>query len=194
MEDLKNIIKKRRSRYDITNQSPISDEQIKELIDFAVLHVPSPFNSQSARIVLLLNDNHKKFWNIVKEELAKTSSKANTKIDNSFASGYGTILFYEDQSVVRSLQERFPKYSDNFLAWSEHTTAMHQYAIWLLLESEGLGASLQHYNPLIDKRVSEEWNINSNWKLIAQMPFGKPLGNPGEKEFHSLDSRSIVFK
>ncbi|NFV72581.1 nitroreductase, partial [Clostridium botulinum] len=39
----------------------------------------------------------------------------------------------------------------------------------------GFGASLQHYNELIEEDVKKEWNIPNNWKLIAQMPFGKPV-------------------
>lgn len=199
MDNIKDLLKKRRSYYSIENKSPISDEKIKELVDFAVTHVPSAFNSQSARTVLLLNEHHKKLWNIVEQVLsdivpsdAFEATKA--KIKKSFASGYGTVLFYEDQSVVRSLQDSFPTYSDNFLIWSDHTTAMHQYAIWLLLENEGFGASLQHYNPIIDQKVAEEWDIDPNWKLIAQMPFGTPIEKPGNKEFQPLESRSIVFK
>lgn len=199
MDDIKKLLKQRRTHYSIENKSPISDEKIKELIDFAVLHVPSAFNSQSARTVLLLGEQHKKLWNIVEQVLSEivpedSFEATKTKLRNSFAAGYGTILFYEDQHAVRSLQKAFPTYSDNFPVWSEHTSAMHQHTIWLLLESEGLGASLQHYNPLIDQKVAEEWNIDSNWKLIAQMPFGTPAGKPGDKEFAPLASRSFVYK
>jgi len=40
-----------------------------------------------------------------------------------------------------------------------------------MLEDAGLGASLQHYNPLIDQETAETWDINPDWKLLAQMPF-----------------------
>ena len=39
------------------------------------------------------------------------------------------------------------------------------------------GASLQHYNPLIDEAVAKQWHINPNWKLIAEMPFGTSTRN-----------------
>lgn len=71
---------------------------------------------------------------------------------------------------------------------------MLQYVIWTALELEGLGASLQHYNPLIDEEVKKEWQIPSNWKLIAQMPFGKPTAEAGAKEFQPLEDRVKVFK
>ena len=116
------------------------------------------------------------------------------KIDRSFASGYGTVLYYEDTTVVRKLQEQFPTYADNFPIWSEHTSAMHQLAVWTMLEDAGFGASLQHYNPLIDKEVREQWDLPAAWRLIAQMPFGTPGGEPQEKSFKPWEERIRIFK
>lgn len=198
-KDLKKAIENRRTYYSLSDKSPISDSEIKELVDFAVLHVPSAFNSQSTRVVLLLNDNHRKLWNIVKKVLKKIVPEdafhaTEAKIDGAFASGYGTILYYEDESVVEGLQKAFPSYSDNFPVWSQQTSAMHQFSIWTLLEEAGFGASLQHYNPIIDEEVAKAFNINPKWKLIAQMPFGTPVGEVGPKEFQPLESRVVVFK
>ena len=133
------------------------------------------------RIVLLLGDEHKKLWKIVKETLkarisAEAFAKTEAKIDGCFASGHGTVLYFEDTSVVKKLQEAFPSYKDNFPTWSQHTSAMPQFAIWTMLEDMGLGASLQHYNPLIDDEVRRTWNLPDNWMMIAQMPFGTPTG------------------
>lgn len=199
MQNFKEAVKNRRSIYQITNISPISDTEIEEIVNFAVTHVPSSFNSQSTRVVLLLGEQHKKLWEITKNILKEIVPPENfpateSKIDTSFAAGYGTILFFEDQETVENLQKSFPAYSDNFPKWSEQTSAMHQFAIWTMLEDAGLGASLQHYNPLIDKKVSNTWNIKPTWKLIAQMPFGKPLAPAGEKEFKPLSERVLVFK
>ncbi|MDR2918836.1 MAG: nitroreductase family protein [Tannerella sp.] len=199
MKEIKNAIEKRRSCYNISAKSPISDSELKELIDFAVLHVPSVFNSQSTRTVLLLNSHHKKLWEIVKAELQKLTTpeafeNTKAKIDGAFEAGYGTILFYEDQRTVRGLQEQFPSYQANFPVWSEHTSAMHQLAVWLLLEDAGFGASLQHYNPLIDAAVAKTWNIPAEWKLVAEMPFGTPTAEFGQKEFDSLEERSLIFE
>ncbi|MNI90586.1 hypothetical protein D3C73_1481250 [compost metagenome] len=71
---------------------------------------------------------------------------------------------------------------------------MLQFAIWTALEMEGFGASLQHYNPLIDYEVKKEWNIPSTWKLVAQMPFGVPVEEPGSKEFNNINERVKIFK
>lgn len=198
-KDLRKAIEGRRTYYSLSDKSPISDNEIKDILDFAILHVPSAFNSQSTRVVLLLNDNHKKLWNIVKSVLktivpADAFASTEAKIDGAFAAGYGTILYYEDTNVVEGLQNAFPNYSENFPVWSQQTSAMHQYTIWTLLEEAGFGASLQHYNPIIDEEVAKAFKINPKWKLIAQMPFGTPVGEVGPKEFEPLENRVVVFK
>ena len=55
-------------------------------------------------------------------------------------------------------------------------------------------ASLQHYNPLIDEAVAKEWQLPETWELIAQMPFGAPLQEPGAKEFNPIEERVRIFK
>jgi len=197
--DLRNAIQHRRSYYSISNQSPISDSEIQEIIRFAVTNVPSAFNSQSTRVVLLLKEQHTKLWNIVKETLrkivpAESFGATEQKINSSFMAGYGTILYFEEQNIIKSLQESFPLYADKFPEWSEHTSAMHQFTIWTLLEDAGFGASLQHYNPLIDEEVKKTWKLPESWRLIAQMPFGKPTQEPGEKSFGPIEERVLVFK
>lgn len=198
-KSFKEALEHRRSYYSITKQSPILDEEIEEIINFAVMHVPSAFNSQSTRILLLLGDNHRMLWQIVKNELWKIINpdafkNAEAKIDYSFASGYGTVLFFEDQDVVEDLKIKYISYSANFPAWSMQTSAMHQLAVWTMFEDAGLGASLQHYNPIIDEEVRRTWELPGSWKMVAQMPFGTPVQEPGAKEYDKLDSRVKVFK
>lgn len=195
----KEALKNRRSYYAITNESPVSDEQIKEILEHALLHVPSAFNSQTTRVVLLLGDQHKKLWEITKETLRKIVpaehfGATESKIDGAFAAGYGTVLFYEDTEEVEGLQKSFPLYRENFPVWSQQTSGMHQLAVWTMLEEAGFGASLQHYNPLIDAEVASTWGIAPKWKLIAQMPFGKPAMTPGDKEYKALEKRLLVFR
>ena len=91
----------------------MSDKEIRDLICFAVEFVPSAFNSQTTRVVLLTGKAHEKLWNIVKNVLrkrvpAEVFGKTEEKIDGCFACGYGTILYFEDMAIVRSLQESFP--------------------------------------------------------------------------------------
>ena len=81
--DFKEALRHRRTYYHITNSSPISDEQIKEIIDFAVMNVPSAFNSQSTRIVLLLGKNHKKALGDNERDIEETCFSGSLQRDRS---------------------------------------------------------------------------------------------------------------
>lgn len=194
----KEILENRRSYYNITDETTISKEKIIEIVEHSTRHVPSAFNSQSQRALVLFDQYHEKFWAIVMETLRKKISKekfASTekKID-SFAAGFGTILYFDDQKITQNLMERFPKYKENFHLWSHQSNGMLQFAIWTQLEAEGLGVNIQHYNPIIDEEVKEVFQIPDEWDLIAQMPFGKPTAQPGEKEFIPIEERVKVYE
>lgn len=191
-------VEDRRTYYGISKESDISDERIAELVNHAAKHAPTAFNSQGARVILLLGEQHDKLWNITKEALRKIVPADNfasteEKI-NSFQNGYGTVLYFEDQQVIENLQEKFALYKDNFPVWAQQSNGILQYIIWTGLEIEGFGVSLQHYSELIEADVKKEWNIPENWKLIGQMPFGKPTAQPNKKEYQPLEDRVKVFK
>lgn len=190
-------IKARRSHYNISRESTLTDNELQQLLKDALLYTPSSFNSHSGRTVLLLNEHHDKLWSIVMETLRKIVpadkfSATEEKI-NSFAAGYGTVLFFEDMAVVKNLQEKFPLYAENFTMWSNHSAGMLQYVVWTGLAQSGIGASLQHYNPLIDEEVKKTFNIPDSWKLIAQMPFGKPTDEL-EAKTDNIEEHLRVFK
>ncbi|MFK0684576.1 nitroreductase family protein [Ochrobactrum sp. BD67] len=194
---LLNSIKKRRTQYALGKSLPLSNEDVAELIREAVKHTPSSFNSQSSRAVILFGAESDKLWSMVKETLrqivpADAFSQTEAKID-SFAAGAGTVLFYEDQNVVKGLQENFPLYADNFPVWSEQSSGMAQHSVWTALANANIGASLQHYNPLIDQEVARTWDIPASWKLRAQMPFGSNEQPFGEKAFIDDADRFRVF-
>jgi len=188
----------RRSIYAIGKNVKLSEDQIATLVKEAVKHSPSSFNSQSSRVVVLFGKQHEKLWNIIKETLrkivpAEAFATTETKLA-SFAAGRGTVLFFEDTQVIDVLQKQFAAYADNFPIWSEHSTGIAQFAVWSTLAQEHIGATLQHYNPLIDHEVKSTWNLPDSWKLRAQMPFGSIEQAAGEKSFISDDERFRVFK
>ena len=190
-------IKQRRTIYAVGKNVALTPEQIESVIKEAVNHSPSAFNSQTSRIVTLFGESHLQFWNVVRETLRKIVPEAafegtNTKI-NSFAAGYGTVLFYEDQDVVKSLQEQFALYADNFPVWSEHSSAIAQFAVWTALSEQNIGASLQHYNPIVDAEIAEIFDIPANWKLRAQLVFGSIEASAGEKTFMAEADRFKTF-
>ena len=190
-------IKQRRTIYAVGKNVALTPEQIESVIKEAVNHSPSAFNSQTSRIVTLFGESHLQFWNVVRETLRKIVPEAafegtNAKI-NSFAAGYGTVLFYEDQDVVKSLQEQFALYADNFPVWSEHSSAIAQFAVWTALSEQNIGASLQHYNPIVDAEIAEIFDIPANRKLRAQLVFGSIEAPAGEKTFMAEADRFKTF-
>lgn len=190
-------IKKRRSIYAIGKNVSLDQAEIEHIIKEAVKHSPSSFNSQSSRVVILFGQSHDTFWHIVRETLrdlvsADAFEATNSKIDG-FAAGYGTALFYEDQNVIKGMQEKFALYADNFPIWSEHASGIAQFATWTALADHNIGASLQHYNPIIDEEVAQTFSIPSNWKLRAQLVFGSIEAPPGEKTFMDDAERFKTF-
>ncbi|MGY4197350.1 nitroreductase family protein [Bradyrhizobium sp. USDA 4520] len=180
-------MKTRRTQYALGKELPKSKDEITNLIKESVRLAPSAFNSQSSRVVILYGKDSDKFWNLTKEVLRKIMpadgfAQTSAKID-SFAAGAGTVLFFEDQDVVKKLQDNFALYADNFPIWSEQSSGMAQFAVWTVLAEHHIGASLQHYSPLVDEAVRTEWHVPANWKLRAQMPFGANKKSFAEKTF-----------
>lgn len=198
LKTLQHLAEKRRSIYALSDQLPVSNEEIVKLVEHAVLHTPSAFNSQSTRIVVLFGDDHNKLWQITEDRLRdivdneEQFAATKQKMDG-FKAGAGTIMFFEDHSVVRDMQAAAPLYADKFPIWADQTNAMHQYIIWTALASIDVGANLQHYNPIIDKKVAEEWNIDEHWELNAQMVFGAIEQPAGDKAFKPVEDRMQVF-
>ena len=88
-------VKSRRSVYQLKKESPISDSRIEEIVTEALLHVPSSFNSQSTRMVILLKEEHIKLWDIVQNGLkavmpAEQYSSREQKI-SKLQGAYGTV-------------------------------------------------------------------------------------------------------
>lgn len=103
------------------------------------------------------------------------------------------ILFFDDRDVVRGMQEKFPNFVDKFPSWATESNAMHQYAIWVALQLEGLGCNLQHYNPLINAKVQSTWGLQDSWELKAQMVLGTATVSAKTKMFLLVEDRFKTF-
>ncbi|CAI7678081.1 unnamed protein product [Penicillium manginii] len=197
------LTQERRTHYKLLGKSPISDDDLETLVRNATKHVPTAWNTQSSRVVLLLKDEHKKVWDIaisVIEGLVKAGAVPKEMFEDytkpkleAFKAAYGTILLFVDYKSLEATKEKFAIYADKVDTFALEANAMAEYLIWLSLESEGLGASLQHYNPLIDDQVAKTWDIPSSWKLEGQMVFGTPGEKIEEKEFDPIEPRFRVF-
>ncbi len=192
------LMEKRRSIYALGKNVEQTEGKLQDTIMEAIKHSPTAFNSQTSRAVILFNEHHDKLWDLVEEQLrsivpAENFARTEEKID-SFRAGFASILFFEDQDVIQQYQNQFSLYAEKFPIWSEQATGIAQHSVWMALAQERLGASLQHYNPLIDQNVKDEWGIPNNWKLTAQMPFGSIEAVPSEKEFLANEERFKVFR
>ncbi|MFD2114779.1 nitroreductase family protein [Paenibacillus yanchengensis] len=191
-------MEKRRSTYALGKNLEQTEEILQYTIMEAIKHSPTAFNSQTSRAVILFNEHHNKLWNLVEEKLrsivpAENFARTEEKIE-SFRAGFASILFFEDQDVIQQYQDQFFQYAEQFPIWSEQATGIAQHSVWMALAQEKIGASLQHYNPLIDQNVKEVWGIPDYWKLTAQMPFGSIEAVPSEKEFMANEERFKVFR
>lgn len=189
---------RRRSIYALGHTRIVTDFCLEDTLKDCLKNCPTPFNAQSARLVLLLNQQHTNFWKLVLQKvlavtpLGKKDSTAQ-KI-NSFAAAYGTILFFEDLSVLEQLQKDFPLYQKNMHDWTFEANGMLQYMVWQALAENEIGASLQHYNELIEEDVKKMLGLPDSWKILAQMPFGSIEKTPAEKTFLPLEKRFKIFK
>lgn len=190
-------IQNRRSFYVLNKESPIPNSRIQEIIEHALLHVPSSFNSQPVRIVLLLGAEHTKLWGtIVKDALravvpAENFPTTEQKIEG-FNAAYGTVLFFDDRTVTQTYQENFKIYADKFPQWALESGGMHQFAVWTALEAEGLGANLQHYDPLIDAEVQSTWNVPESWVLRSQLVFGGIKAGAKDKSYKAIEGERLI--
>ena len=191
------LIIRRRSIYNLSASMPITQSDIISLTEQALLQCPTPFNSQAGRIFLLFNQEHHKLWEHTlavltsvtpPENFARTQAKI-----ASFSAGAGTILYFIDTEVVAAQQKQSPLYADKFPIWAEQAAGILEYIMWDLLAERGVGASLQHYNPLIDDRVRQTFPHPQFWKLNAQMPFGGIAAPAEEKSYLPLNQRLKIF-
>ncbi|MGX7040262.1 nitroreductase family protein [Leuconostoc lactis] len=190
---------KRRSIYALGRQVTQTPEALYDLVKSAVKQSPTSFNNQSVRAVVLMGDAHEKLWDMTAQRLQQevpdeaAYQQTLAKINHAFKAGFGTVLFYTDTDVVKMYEEQIPLYAENFYDWSEQGHGMAEYATWLALTEAGLGASLQHYNPLIDEAVAAAFDIPDNWRLRAQMPFGSIEAAASEKDVMSDAERFKFF-
>ena len=104
-------VKSRRTFYQLTNESTIPESRLREIVHHTITHVPSAFNSQTTRMVVLLKNEHAKLWTIIKEvyqaQLPKEKYKQAEARFNMFQAAYGTVIHAEQKTVTRLTEQRF---------------------------------------------------------------------------------------
>lgn len=184
-------LKKRRSYRDLDDNINVSDEKIADTIKEILELVPDAFNMKSQRVVLVQVDKHKKLWDSVYEEFGGQVAKEKTDV---FKNASGTVLFFYDSETVEKMKKEFSLYEKQFEPWAYQSNGMLQLSIWDTLCEMGLGANLQHYNPVIDKRVKEMFDVDDNYVLLAEMVYGNILSDVDKKEKEDINKRFKISK
>lgn len=193
------LAKQRRSIYALGRNVNLSQDELVALVKDNVKNAPTPFNNQTTRAVILFGASHEKLWDIVIDRLKRevpdeaAFAKTTAKI-NSFKAAFGTVLFFTETKTVKEFEDNFPLYADNFQDWSEQAQGSAQFSVWTALAENGLGANLQHYNPLIDDEVRAAFNLPVSWHLRAEMDFGSIESPAGDKDYMDDNDRFMVFK
>ena len=182
-------LKLRRSVYGIGKTLPVDEQAVVKLVEDATALVPDAFDMKSQRVILALGEKQDKLWDAIYDAFG--GKVARDKID-AFKAGCGTVLYFYDGDVVKALQERYPAYAANFPIWAQQANGMLQLAVWTGLRELGVGANIQHYNPVIDEAVRTLFGLPESYVLVAQMPFGGIVAEPAPKAGEDISLRVRV--
>jgi len=182
-------LEKRRSYYHIDSDIPVDEDAVIQTIEKMTALVPDAYDMKSARVVVAMGEQNARLWDTIYDAFGGKVARA--KID-AFAAGAGTVLYFCDTTIVEGMQEKFPRYAANFPIWANQANGMLQLSIWTALSELGIGANLQHYNPVIDDAVKALFDIPASYQLVAQMPFGGIVEEPAPKAEEDISLRVSV--
>lgn len=197
MSPFTQLVKSRRTRYAIGNNADVTKEEVVARLREVAKEVPTAFNSQTSRLVVVFGEDNEKLWghilDVQKEVLQGEMWDMMSGVMQGAKGAFGTILFFEDLDAVAAM----PVQGARGEAYKQNNNANLQYAAWLALTELGLGASLQHMNvghaEAYDRSILEMFNLPANYELIAQMPFGSIEGEAFPKEYIADEERVQVI-
>ena len=131
LSNLFTAIETRRTIYSLSNKCPVPDARVREIVSHAIKHCPSPFNTQSARAVILLKADHDKLWDMadamLKRSLPEPADQSLAPRVAGFKAAYGTVAWFEDQDALTAMGQKNPAVAGMMPQWSEHSNGMHQF-------------------------------------------------------------------
>ncbi|WP_413628147.1 nitroreductase family protein [Fructilactobacillus vespulae] len=198
--NLLDLVKNRRTVYNLGKNVNLDQDELFEYVKDLIRTLPSAFNSQPVRVVMLLNDHHEQLWDLTADilnERLEPNAFLRTKAKlSTFKNAYGTLLFFTDMDVVKEFTDnpKIKTYQYQQFNWSEEAQGNAQLTVWTGLEENGLGVNLQHYDPLINAAVRTKFDIPSNWQLRGEMNFGSIEAPAAEKTVIADEKRFKLFK
>jgi len=184
-------LRARRSFYQLNKQSPLAEDELIRYVEDIVRLVPDAYDMKSQRAVLALGAQHDRLWDAVYDVFGGKVAREKT---DSFKAGVGTVLFFYDRATVEGMQRDIPSGADNFPLWAMQSNGMLQLALWSGLCAQGYGASLQHYNPVIDERVRDLFGVPEEYVLLAQLVFGGIAARPEPKAEEDISARVKIAR
>lgn len=189
MTNIEKSLQNRRTIYSLDKNIKSNEEEITNTIKNITELTPDAYGIRSQRVVVVFKDDHDKLWDKIGEVF--NGKVAEEKI-NMFKSGYGTVLYFSDEETLKKASEDTGADVEKFEHWAAQSIGMLELNIWTALEELGLGANIQHYNPVIDDAIKEMFDIPKSWKLDAQMVFGNKTADPDPKEKENINKRVII--
>ncbi|GMM35319.1 putative nitroreductase [Saccharomycopsis crataegensis] len=189
IKSLIDLTKARRTIYELKPELPtgVTEQEITALASAIIKHTPTSFNIQNIRAIVLYGDANKKLWSSVYEATKEFPFSGRPK--SLAETSYGTIVFFNDQTTIDEISKKFEVYKDNFPIWAANANGAAQIDIWKAISAMGLGANLQHFNPWVQESVKDK--VDGSWNVVAQLAFGVPAGEAGEKQFADYEIKEF---
>lgn len=177
---LADLLARRRTVRRLTD-GPLAEEAL-ERIAAAADRVPAAYNRPVWRVVLL-RERRDAFWAAVEAGFRDRlePDRLSRYLDRlaGFRGGAGALLVYEDRREREAIAAGNGLTPEQAAAFAEQGLGMVQLALWLALVAEGLAASLQHWDGLIEDRLDALLGMpRGRFRLVATMPFGFPAEDP----------------
>ncbi|KAK7194247.1 hypothetical protein NESM_000339500 [Novymonas esmeraldas] len=194
----------RRSVYHVNKLLPLSAEEVCTLVKAAVRaaeRLSADDVPHSTRVVLLLGSAHDAFWDLVADQIHRVASPATAavgaaKVDHSMKAAAVTLLFYSDTRVESSIAARLTRLGhdgdDMAAVMGTRGVAAAEMAVWTALACAGIGATLHHYNVLVEQLVTQQLQLPPWWRMQSQMPLGGVARPPDAKSYAPMEDRCIV--
>lgn len=152
-----------------------SQNYLSALILEAIKNCPTVQGLNTLRYMIVYNNSHQKFWNLVEQEqrqhIPQHLFDATVHKIKGHKNALGTILLFEDQAALQQLAKKFPLQAEQHQFWSSQSLGMTSLAAWSTLADIGLGIHQLQYTGL-DKRLEQEFNVPIEWRLKSQLVFG----------------------
>lgn len=160
---------------------PFPDAALARILEAARL-TPTAYNRSPWHIVVV-RDRAETFWPLIEqafrdrlegERLARYLERL-----GGFRRGVAAVIVYEDLSVARALADEWRISRDQAESFVAQALGMVQLALWLAVTAEGLAASLQHWESLVEDRLAIFLGLPAErYRLTAVIPIGYPAEDP----------------